>query len=117
MPEIIFQNSDNPETNPIASNQLQNDQKKINFSRPSPKILALIVLFSLVFLLFIVSLFINQKNVPTQTSPTPTPIPVAKVTPQAQLPTQYIKQFEQIDELLNQQDILLPPSLDQNLGL
>jgi len=118
MSQIIFQNPDNPQINPITvSDQPGTNQKKIKFPSLTPKTIALVILFGIIFILFIISLFINQKNPSVPIIPTSTPIPIVKVTPQAQIPTQYQSQFTQIDELLTRQDILDPPQIDQDLGL
>ncbi len=117
MSEIIYQNPDDLQNNPISSPDTKIDQKKIKLPPLTPKIFALIILFGIVFILFIISLFINQKTTTSPIIPTPTPIPVVKVTPQPQIPTQYQMQFNQIDELLNQQDVLSPPQIDQELGI
>jgi hypothetical protein len=117
MSEIIYQNPDDPQNNPISSSDVKINPKKIKLPPLTPKLIALIILFAIIFILFIISLFINQKTPSVPTIPTPTPIPVVKVTPQPQIPTQYQSQFNQIDELLNQQDIVAPPTVDQDLGL
>jgi len=117
MSQIIYQNLDDPQNNPISPSNSKIKPNKINLPPLTPKIIALIILFSLIIILFIISLFVNQKAPSIPTIPTPTPLPVVKITPQAQIPTQYQTQFNQIDQLLNQQDILTPPQIDQDLGL
>lgn len=117
MAEIIYQNPDDLQNNPISSSDTKIKPKKIILPPLTPKLIALIILFAIIFILFIISLFINQKAPSAPIIPTPTSIPIVKVTPQAQIPTQYQAQFDQIDELLNQQEILAPPQVDQDLGL
>ena len=117
MAEIIYQNPDDLQNNPISSSDTKINPKKIKLPPPTPKIFALIILFAIIFILFIISLFVNQKTPSTPIIPTPTSIPVVKVTPQPQIPTQYQAQFDRIDELINQQEILAPPQVDQDLGL
>lgn len=83
----------------------------------NPKVLVLIILFSVIIVLFILSLFVNK---PTQTStttpPTATPIPLNKPTSIPQIPEKYKDKFDSIDQDIQNIQVELPPAIDENIG-
>lgn len=117
MEEKLYQNIDVPQQNPLetVSEITTSTPKKLN-----PKIIFVISLLSIVFVLFLISLFVSQKRSinSTQSTPSPTQTPSNNSTINDSLiPTQYQKNFKEIEQSLSQDPDLPIPQIDTEVGL
>lgn len=109
--ESIKTTETHPSTEPVSTFKLKKYLK-------NPKYLALAFLFFIIVALSLLSLFVNQKP-STQIKDTfkPTPLPLNKPTSIPQLPEKYSDKFNQINQELQNIQPILPPKIDENIGI
>ena len=128
MREDLNQNITQEQPNPIQrekqtqidNHPTDNSVNKLSLSSKylkSPKFLVLFTLFFILFSLFILSLFVNNKTPPKPNlTITPTSIPLNKPTNIPQIPEKYKDKFDTIDQEIQNIQVELPPLIDENIG-
>lgn len=109
---------------PPDKNNPQYSPPKTSFSLPSnPKLIILIAMSVLILiLLFLNLIFSSPHQYPATNTPTPSPRQSldeggpTPTLPPANIPTQFIDSFNQIDQLLLPESDFLPPSLDPKIN-
>ncbi len=117
MRQTLSQNIDTPKPNPLMGKLPKLPKPSIKLPK-NPKIIALIILAITIFLLLIANFLIksppstkkNNQNTISQNLPSPTSTPNP-------IPTQFVDQFSQIEQLLEQNITIDPPQIDSQIGL
>lgn len=115
--------------NPLTADTKSIDQtlqtKSATISPKIPKkIILIVVLFGFVFVLLTVTALISSQkksNLPSISHPSPTDIPISSPIPSqtldADIDPEIQQQFDNINsQLVNQNDIILPPNFDSEIG-
>jgi len=130
MREDLIQNIAQEQPNPIQKerqNRIDNHttDNSVNVNKlsllskylKSPNFLVLFTLFFILFSLFILSLFVNNKTPPKPNlTIIPTSIPLNKPTNIPQIPEKYKDKFDTIDQEIQNIQVELPPLIDENIG-
>lgn len=127
MQENLYQNIDIPQNNPLNNSLGENadtsPKKGFSLDMKNPKIVALVVLSSLIIVILIISLVVslfrllNQKDIsPSTQTPTPTEIPTPTAS-NSLVPEIYQDKFKNIDNSFNNDLDLEPPTIDTEVGL
>jgi len=115
MDNLIFQNIDTSENNPIQAEKPVKTKTHLN-----KKIILLISLASVIIILLIISAIVSRSRQNTNQSNLnniPTVTTSSNINQENPIPTQFVEKFNQIEKKLVNTPDLLPPEIDLKMGL